>query len=950
MGEVYLAEDTKLDRKVALKVLLPEVATDKDRLKRFVREAKAASALNHPNILTVYEIGSFSGSEYISTELIEGETLRERMKREPLSIREALQALTQVTAALSASHEAGIIHRDIKPENIMIRPDDLVKVLDFGLAKVSPLSAASIETTMPQINTKPGVIVGTIAYMSPEQARGRQIDPRSDIFSLGIVMFELFTGRRPFEGESQLELISSILKDDPPQLRQISPDLPRELERIVEKSLRKDLDHRYQHVKDLHIDLEDLDDELKFESKLHRSAYPTTDAIQLTNTSLLRSAFTTSISKTRRFTVLHAIIFMVLVASGVGAFWYLRPNPGPTAVNYKLREVASWIAAPGELFGTARFSPDGKMIAFASTRSGSKGIWLTQTNSTEAIPVTNDSFANTDPIWSPGGDELAYVSRRSGSDGTTRTSIWRISALGGGIPRTIGPVDDGSLELRRWTRSGKIYFELRGDLFALDVSTGGVQRVTSLAERKPNWISISDDEKRVIYATWENDRWQFYSSDVAGTQIAELGFGPGGISKPIAWSADTLFFAVVVDSATRIMSLGITSGEIRQISASEIEHVVVDSKPEAEALLLGGSKEESNLWRVDLADSRESPIARDLDAKLWPHISPDGALSVFQSIKGLSNANRLMSGSIVVKSAKPLTDSERPIPMTMQGFLPAWSPRGSEIAFLRRVGSQTELFVVNSGGGVERRLASFGNIGAGYSVSPYNLTETGLFSWSPDGTAIAYIAEKDGVSNLWSVSIVDGSESQITANTDQALTYHCPISSPDGKRIAYGIRRRGRDVNGKVIRGFRWSDLSTRVESAVLESSRITRLIGWTADSAALIAAEADKDNSGLPPTTSLIKISVSNMAETIIASLKTAYFYNIFLSYDKKQIAFAARDQNLDDLWVVPTSGGQPRKLTRNNDTGQFYSRMAWLPDGSAIIFGKQTRFSLLSIMTDIN
>jgi serine/threonine protein kinase len=955
MGEVYLAEDTKLDRQVALKVLLSEVSDDKDRINRFVREAKAASALNHPNILTVYEIGSSNGSQYISTELIKGETLRDLMKRESIELRAALKIVAQITAALGAAHEAGIIHRDIKPENIMIRNDGLVKVLDFGLAKLSPLSAASIETTLPHINTKPGMIVGTVAYMSPEQARGRQIDPRSDIFSLGIVMFELFTGKRPFEGESQLELISSILKDEAPQLRHVSPDLPRELERIVDKSLRKDLDHRYQHIKDLHIDIEDLDEELKFESKLHKSVHPTINgSIHVTNQSQTQSQFrstlTTSISKTRRFTLLHALIFLSAAVGIFGAVWYLRPAGAPVVANYKAREVATWISVPGELFGTAAFSPDGKMIAFSSTRSGTKGIWLTQTNSTEAIQVTNDVFENTNPIWSPKGDEIAYISRRTGPDGTTQTSIWRVPALGGGTPRTVAAVSDGSAELRRWTTSGKIYYYLRGDLYSIDVSTGGSQQVTSLAERKSEWVGISEDEKTVAFGTWGNGRWQIFTSALAGAGPVELAAGVGRINRPITWAGDHLYFSTVGDSGSALMSVNVVSRKVFQVSPLENESVAVDASSDGRAILLSGSKEESNLWRVDLADQRETPVARDLDAKLWPTVSNDGQQVVFQSIKGLSSGNKLMIGSIVAKSLRPGSDSERPVVLTSQGFLPTWSRDGAQIAFLRRSEVQTELFVVSSSGGAERKLASFGNIGEGYSVSPYNLTQTGVFSWSPDGSRIAYIAERNGFSNLWTVSVSDGVETQITSNTDPSLTINCPIYSPDGRRIAFGVQRKGRDPSGRVIRGIRWVDAAGGDAVDLIEAPRIIRLLGWSSDGIAVIAAEADKDNSGLPPNTNLLKLAIADRAETTIARLKTVYFYNISLSYDNKQVAFASRQQNLDDIWVVPTLGGQSRKLTRNNDTGQYYSRMAWLPDGGAIIFGKQTRFSLLSIMSDMN
>ncbi|MEO6656605.1 MAG: serine/threonine-protein kinase, partial [Pyrinomonadaceae bacterium] len=268
MGEVYLARDTKLDRKVAIKFLNDEFSTDPEKLNRFIQEAKAASALNHPNIITVFEIGHTDDREYIATEFIDGITLRHRLEYEPLTLVDALNIILQITDALAAAHEAGIIHRDVKPENVMIKTDGRVKVLDFGLAKLAPGSSESVDVTIPQLITRPGVIVGTVAYMSPEQAKGRKIDQRSDIFSLGILMFEMFTGQRPFTGESHLELISSILKDDAPSLRSVAPDLPRQLERIVDKSIRKDRGHRYQHVRDLHIDIEDLRDEIKFESKL----------------------------------------------------------------------------------------------------------------------------------------------------------------------------------------------------------------------------------------------------------------------------------------------------------------------------------------------------------------------------------------------------------------------------------------------------------------------------------------------------------------------------------------------------------------------------------------------------------------------------------------------------------------------------------------------------------
>ena len=273
MGEVYLAEDIDLDRQVALKVLLPEVAENEDRLRRFVQEAKAASALNHPNILTVYEIGQFENTRFIATELVKGHTLHERLRQESLSLRETLNIALQVASALSAAHGAGIVHRDIKPDNIMLRDDGFVKVLDFGLAKLLPAStsATGSEDVTRKPLTNPGVVMGTALYMSPEQARGKEIDARTDIWSLGVVLYEMLTGQTPFAAETMNDSIAAILTREPASL---DSDTPGELQRIVRKSLQKNTDERYQTVKDLQLDLKNLKRELEFSQELERSQVP----------------------------------------------------------------------------------------------------------------------------------------------------------------------------------------------------------------------------------------------------------------------------------------------------------------------------------------------------------------------------------------------------------------------------------------------------------------------------------------------------------------------------------------------------------------------------------------------------------------------------------------------------------------------------------------------------
>jgi serine/threonine protein kinase len=369
MGEVYLASDAKLDRKVALKLLPAEFTNHKERLRRFIQEAKAASSLNHPNIITIHEIGQADGAHFIATEFIDGQTLKKCLAQTRMQLPDILDVSIQTAGALEAAHAAGLVHRDIKPDNIMVRPDGYVKVLDFGLAKLTEKSsrsktAGSEVDTMVNAHTTPGTVLGTVNYMSPEQARGQVLDHRTDVFSLGIVLYEMATGRAPFAAATSIDTLVSILEKEPSPLAKYTPEAPAEFQRIINKALRKDREERYQTIKDLLVDLKSLKEELAFAQKLERSRPPlpgsdysgTTDVTKLATTDqnstvAVTADQTVQTTDSNRRALTAVLVVMVLAGSLIGgvALWRRsRPGsaPGPaisTPAPAVERTISYWI-------------------------------------------------------------------------------------------------------------------------------------------------------------------------------------------------------------------------------------------------------------------------------------------------------------------------------------------------------------------------------------------------------------------------------------------------------------------------------------------------------------------------------------------------------------------------------------------------------------------------------
>src|SRR5262249_48245517 len=375
MGEVYRARDTRLDRVVAIKVLPESVASDADRLRRFEQEAKTVAALNHPNILSVHDIGAQNGTHYIVTELLEGQTLREKLGHGPPPFRRAIEYGLQIAKGLAAAHEKGVVHRDLKPENLFVTQDGRVKILDFGLAKQNPPPARGGREVAPPDTprTTPGVVLGTVGYMSPEQARGEAVDHRSDIFSLGIILYETLTGTRAFHRPTAAETWAAILNEDPPLIITLQPGVPPALDRLIKTCLAKQPAERWRDAHDLKLALEWVRDEAP-------------------------QASTASQVSGRPTSASDSVVEDHILPPEKSAFLFMGPNAGPVAL-----------------------SPDGRRVAFSASQADSSRLFIRAIDSAVAQPLAGTEGA-TFPFWSPDSRSLGFF-----ADGNLR----RIEAFGG---------------------------------------------------------------------------------------------------------------------------------------------------------------------------------------------------------------------------------------------------------------------------------------------------------------------------------------------------------------------------------------------------------------------------------------------------------------------------------------------------------------------------------------
>ncbi len=941
MAEVFLAEDTRLNRSVAIKFLSSEFRKDPERMRRFNQEARAASALNHPNILTIYDIGECDGIQYLVSEYVQGKTLSSRISRGKVPIPEAVGIAIQMASALAVSHQAGIVHRDIKPDNVMVRTDGTVKVLDFGLAKESGKDLADAADadakTLDRVLTSPGLILGTPQYMSPEQARGQPLDARTDIFSVGIVIFEMVTGRSPFGGSSIADVIAAIVGKDSPRIEEYMDDPPLMLIRIVQKALRKNADDRYGTMDHLLSDLRDLSREL----------IDLPDTGHETGGTQARPTFQHS----RRITIAgraipwEKILVSVAVLAGLASFaawWY---SGGTRKVEPQLQGsmrtigITSWSSGARELVAAASFSPDARMIAFAATKTGSTEIWAKPAAGGDEIQVTKSGYYNQYPVWSPNGQDLAFFSSRGDSRG-----IWRTAFTGGAQIQVLTDAGPTARPVY-WGQDGKIYFQEQSDLFAVNERTSERIRVTDFESKgvKPRSVEISRDETTIAYSIKEDDLWKIKikrldsdtSEDIAASkdQIDNLKWRPDG--KAVIFSGSS-------DGAYQLYEAGIRPGDPVQLSNGNSDFFVQDISTDGTKILYGSLSESSDIWMVDTENSKESLVANGVAAEFWADISPEGSNVVFQSVK---QADKPFGGSILVK---PKTGTGTPMSVSASGFSPVWSTDGKKIAFFRRTDEGIGLWNVSPTGDNAVELAAAAIDPPGYTATPYLKIGTNHLSWSPDNRFVAYSASPGGISNIWRVAADGSGRMPVSANEDPAEIYCCPLWASNGENIVFTSEYHGGTASPKTAYRLWLQQLETSARRVIFETTERFRLLGISEDGKnAIFTQKADPaDLTATPESTYVYLLSLQTGAKTKVNTLAKAYFHNVHLSRDGRMIAFVSKREDTTALWIVPVTGGTPRKLLEENDPKILISSLNWSPDGNSIIFSRQTRTTLLSML----
>jgi eukaryotic-like serine/threonine-protein kinase len=725
MGVVYKARDARLNRFVALKLMLG-AATDSDhQFRRFAQEAKAASALNHPNIITVYDIASEEGTVYIVMEYVAGKTLGQVIPRQGMRIVEALKIAVQLADALSAAGSAGIVHRDLKPSNIMVTENGLVKVLDFGLAKfaVAGLEGGAQASTLAltvseQIVTGNGMLAGTAAYMSPEQAEGLPLDARSDIFSFGAVLYEMVTGQRAFQGNNKMSVLTSILRDDPQPLGEKAANVPHQLETIVNRCLRKDAARRFQSFAEARLALLELQEE--------------------SESGMLRSPRSRRPSGLVRRRVAPVLAVTAVVALTLGLFYWRNSRTYRPIPELRITPFASYAGFQG----FPAFSADGNQIAFDWTGGEGKVTHIfSKVIGTDAVlPLTSGNYSDSLPAFAPDGRSVAFL--RSLPQGVT--GIYQVSPLGGHerliaqIPMAFYPALSWSSDSRWLVTSGRSEQEGRSRIYVVAASDGHYRTLSFGGTGDEMYPALSKDSRMLAFSRGESDtEWGIFvvpvDENLNPTASPRRMHTPKGLNREATWTVDRqgLVFVNGGSATSRLWRVPVSGdAEAKQLVLTGGVEFGPAIAPVGDRLAFTHSNTSANIWNFPVLGPGTVGPAKQIvvsarSSYLRPHaFSADGTKIAFESDRsgayGIWTANADGSDPTLLYGRKELISGS-----------PAWSSDGRFVAFDTRSGKHTQIFVIAANGGSVRELTS-------------DQFDSMLPSWSRDGKWIYFDSNRNG--------------------------------------------------------------------------------------------------------------------------------------------------------------------------------------------------------------
>src|SRR5215213_3599582 len=912
MGEVYLATDTILGRRVALKVLPTFVSKDPERLRRFTQEARAASRLSHPNVCVVHEIGETDdGRPFIAMEYVEGMTLRQRIRNQAMKLGDVLDIAIQVAEGLIAAHEAGIVHRDIKPENIIIRPEGYIKIVDFGLAKLTERHKSATTTTMPTLlfHSTPGVVIGTAAYMSPEQARGVAVDERTDIWGLGVVLYEIASGRAPFTGETPTDVVVAIVERDQPPISQHVEGAPPELERIVKKALRKDRNERYQIVKEMAIDLRSLRRELEMNSMLERSIVPGTESSgseyarastgrdRKVDTNELKQARTTIYKPEGKskgtWIALAACAAIVLALAGYSFYKMRARTETKLRVPFERVEVTKLTTNGNALMGA--ISPDGKYVAYITGESGKESLWLRQVDiNSNAQLIAPREGRYLGVAFSPDGNYVYFGYAESARNDAGQ--IYRLPVLGIGAAAMKLELQEGlpSLSHDR-KRIAFIRYDRHGQSDSLIVANADGSGEQVLVTRKwpqhfgsdplsrPEWTA---DDQMLMLAIINSD--PSYSGDTSANYSVTLYEKdlPNGAERTIPLSSqrfDELGRVTVHPDGSGVIMLGkahgaafvhiwqlFRDGSHRTLTNDLSDYRELSLRADGSALVTVQTQTLSRLWLLRKNESRPTPIGSGTSRYYDLSIAPDDKILYASDASGIADIFEMTAAG---GDERPLTSAGG------RNYAPVVSPDNRYVVFHSNRTGVFQVWRINRDGSSPKQLT-------------FDVTESTWPTFSPDGKWVYFQhSDPDTPYTLWRVSIDAGTPEKVTDGI--AIR---PAVSPDGKLIAFWYN------DGQ--QNSRW-----RLKVINFEG-------GAT--------------------------FNIFDVAETVQVQWDTPLHW----SPDGKYLVYVDHAGGFDNLWGQPFQGGAPKQLTKF-DEGKIFA-FGWLKD-SSIVTSRGVITSDVVLMKDV-